>query len=299
MNSEQIYQQVQDHYGSAARSTSTEYGRSVAKSFGYSEAELANIPKEANLGLSCGNPIAIASLREGETVIDLGSGAGFDVFLAATKVGPSGRVIGVDMNKEMLARANENKERAGAKNVEFAESQITNIALDSGIADCVISNCVVNLVPEAEKHLAFEEMFRLLKSGGRIAMSDILAKKPLPDEIRENVGLYVGCIAGASQVGDYEKYLRQAGFSDVIIVDTNSDLNVYMEIDEDGIRKEQACCSHKTAGCCEPVKQATCCLDKPANCCSGGKDKTKATGTLQGLNLNEWAGSYKIFAVKH
>ncbi|RDL40079.1 Arsenite methyltransferase methyltransferase [Venustampulla echinocandica] len=281
MDSAHIYQQVQDHYGSAANSGDAKYSTSVAKSFGYSEEELANIPQEANLGLSCGNPLVIASLSEGETVIDLGSGAGLDVFLAAKKVGSSGRVIGVDMNKEMLARAEKNKQNSGADNVKFVESQITKINLESGIADCIISNCVVNLVPEAEKPLVFKEIFRLLKSGGRLAISDILAKKPLPDKIVQDMSLYVGCVAGASQVSGYEKYLREAGFDSFRIVDTNSDLNVYMDMLE-----EPSCGGDKQpVGCC-------------ANISDGKKKTVVAAGTPRDINLNEWAASYKIFAVK-
>lgn len=163
--------------------------------------------------------------------MDLGSGAGFDVFLAAKKVGERGKAIGVDMNKvrdplsvqlgdteylnvrqAMLERARSNKEKSGADNTSFIESPITDITLPSATVDCIISNCVVNLVPELEKQLVFDEMFRLLKPGGRVAISDILAKKKLPLEMKRDMGLYVGCIAGASEVGQYEEYLRVAGF---------------------------------------------------------------------------------------
>ncbi|KAK2685404.1 hypothetical protein QWA68_015974 [Fusarium oxysporum] len=182
MNSEDIYAQVSEHYGSAAKGSDARYSNTIAKAFGYSEEELALVPKDANLGLSCGIPLAIATLREGETVIDLGSGAGLDVFLSANKVGPIGKAIGVDMNKDMLAKALALKADCAINNVEFIESRITNIVLEDGITDCIISNCVVNLVLHDEKQQAFNEMFRLLKPGGRVAISDILAKKPLTEK---------------------------------------------------------------------------------------------------------------------
>lgn len=173
----------------------------------------------------------LANDEKGETVVDLGSGAGFDVFAAANKVGPTGRAIGVDMNKvrkfhsasrvklmsntaqqNMIDKANANKARVHASNVQFIESAITSITLPDKVADCIISNCVINLVPTEDKQLAFSEMFRLLKPGGRLAVSDILARKDFTDEIKNNIALYVGCIAGASKVSEYDKFLRNAGF---------------------------------------------------------------------------------------
>ncbi|KAJ4600711.1 hypothetical protein HRR85_009131 [Exophiala dermatitidis] len=212
MDESQIYEKVQEAYSAAVKGNGSDYGRKVAAAFGYSEQELASIPEGANLGLSCGNPLALAKLREGEIVVDLGSGAGFDVFLAAKKVGAQGKAIGVDMNKDMLERAERNKERAQSNNISFVESRITKVALPDAIADCIISNCVVNLVPEGEKQLVFNEMFRLLKTGGRVAISDILTRKELSQELKRDMALYVGCIAGASQVKQYEQYLRAAGF---------------------------------------------------------------------------------------
>ena len=167
---------------------------------------------------------------KGETVVDLGSGAGFDVFLAASKVGLTGAVYGVDMNKasgaaypyafsdspdsrqDMIIRANKSRAKTNSRNVSFVESKITDIPLQSGIADCIISNCVINLVPAEEKQLAFNEMFRLLKPGGRLAISDILLKQALPEDLQWCMALYTGCVAGASRVAEYEKYLQVAGF---------------------------------------------------------------------------------------
>ncbi|KKY36689.1 putative sam-dependent methyltransferase coq5 family protein [Diaporthe ampelina] len=273
MSTQKIYDHVTERYSAASRGTALEYGASVAKAFGYSEKELADIPKESNLGLSCGNPMAMASIREGETVIDLGSGAGFDVFLAANKVGPNG--------KDMLARANEIKEKHGKSNVSFVDSQITDMsAIPSGTADCIISNCVINLVPEEDKPLVFKEMHRLLKPGGRVAISDILAKKPLPEKLRANMALYVGCVSGASLVGQYEQYLREAGFEagGAAIKDDGADLNVYLETNPDGTR---------TAG------------GTGGNLCyQAYAFEKKDLADLEGENLNEWAGSYKIYAVK-
>ncbi|KAK2038783.1 arsenite methyltransferase [Colletotrichum somersetense] len=308
MNADKIYESVHDRYTAAARGVDQGYGRSVAKSFGYTEEELANIPKDANLGLSCGNPTAIASLQEGETVVDLGSGAGFDAFLAASKVGPTGTVYGVDMNEDMVARANKSRAETQGDNVSFVQSKITDIPLQSGIADCVISNCVINLVPAEEKQLAFDEMFRLLKPGGRLAISDMLLKQALPDSLRSCVALYTDCIAGASQVADYDKYLRAAGFHEVLITDTNADLNVYLETDVDGTAKAASgqgtssqCCGvavkDRTAASC-PAGQGT------RSCASENADSNSEDGGCGGCgggrhgDLNKWASSYKIFAVK-
>ncbi|KAK3298716.1 S-adenosyl-L-methionine-dependent methyltransferase [Chaetomium fimeti] len=245
MDSSKLYDQVREHYSSASRGTSVKYGEAVAKSFGYSADELANIPEDANLGLSCGNPLAITSLNEGETVIDLGSGAGFDIFLAAGKVGPSGRAIGIDMNEDMLARANRIKatqtQTAPTDHITFLKANITAVPLASGTADCVISNCVINLVPHADKPAVFAEMHRLLKPGGRVAVSDILAKKALPEKLLADIAMYVGCISGASELGEYEAWLKEVGFNEVMIVDTGADINVYLETGEDGERKDSCC----------------------------------------------------------
>ncbi|KAI9722643.1 MAG: hypothetical protein M1812_001574 [Candelaria pacifica] len=213
MDNSQKYQIVKDGYSQYARQDqSTAYSEKVATAFGYSPEDLSSIPEGANLGLSCGNPLGTAKLQKGEVVVDLGSGAGFDVFQAAKKVAPDGKAIGVDMNKDMLALARKNAAKSNVDNVSFVESGITSIQLPSESANCIVSNCVINLVPEADKHLVFREIFRVLMPEGRVAISDILAKKELPAEIRDDVSLYVGCIAGASRVGQYEQYLKDAGF---------------------------------------------------------------------------------------
>ncbi|KAH8799752.1 arsenite methyltransferase [Xylogone sp. PMI_703] len=282
MDSKYIYQKVQEQYGAAAKGESGAYARKVATAFGYTEDELATIPLDSNLGLSCGNPLALAKLREGETVIDLGSGAGFDVFLAAKRLGPSGKAIGVDMNKDMLARANQNKINAQADNVLFVESSITNIPISNESADCIISNCVINLVPEQDKHLVFNEMFRLLKSGGRVAISDILIKRQLPQELKDSMALYIGCVAGASLVTDYDKYLKEAGFSDVLIVDSKNDLNVYTSSGED-------------ASCCGERSAVSCCQKSDSCCSTKGSTLEKLMAEFKHVDFNEWAGMFCSF----
>src|SRR3954454_9170153 len=207
---------VREKYGAvAASSLSSEHAgvHRVAEAFGYTAEELASVPAEANMGLSCGNPTATANLRPGEVVVDLGSGGGLDVFLAATKVGPTGKAIGIDMTPEMLERARANAARQGLGNVEFHEATIDKLPLPDGSVDCVISNCVINLAPD--KGAVLREIARVLKPGGRLAVSDIALKKPLPAEIGDDLLAYVGCIAGAIPIDEYVTGLESAGFSDV------------------------------------------------------------------------------------
>lgn len=187
----------------------------IGKRIGYAEAEIAEVPEGANLGLGCGNPIALASLKEGETVLDLGSGAGFDCFLAAGRVGKTGRVIGVDMTPEMVERARENAARDGVENVEFRLGDIEHLPVEDGRVDIIISNCVINLAPD--KGRVFREAFRVLKPGGRLMVSDIVLTRPLPDFVRNSVAAYIGCVAGASLKEDYLEAMRQAGFEDVTV----------------------------------------------------------------------------------
>src|SRR6266498_3974967 len=247
--SESIVEAVRSRYGSVAKSgLSSEHDgvRAVAEAFGYSPEELSSIPAEANMGLSCGNPAAIAHLREGETVVDLGSGGGLDVFLAAEKVGPQGRAIGIDMTPEMidLARRNAGKRQAAgaAPNIEFHLSTIDALPLADSSVDCVISNCVINLAPD--KPAVFREIARVLKPGGRLAVSDIALKQPLPAELGDDIMAYVGCIAGAIPIEDYRRGLLEAGFSNVEVVDSGVDLNIYAQVDNQ-------------AGCCSPAMNET------------------------------------------
>jgi len=189
----------------------------ISKKIGYTEEQIEAVPAGSNLGLGCGNPIALASLKEGETVLDLGSGAGFDCFLAAKIVGPKGKVIGVDMTEEMLARARANAEQGGYGNVEFRLGEIEALPIEDNSVDIIISNCVINLVPDKEK--AFQEAFRVLKRGGRLMVSDIVLKKKLPDFVKQSIEAYVGCVAGALQKDKYLEVIKSAGFEDVQVIE--------------------------------------------------------------------------------
>jgi arsenite methyltransferase len=189
--------------------------RSKAREMGYSAKELAAVPDGANLGLGCGNPQAIAAMRPGEVVVDLGSGAGFDCFLAAQQVGTTGRIIGVDMTHEMLKKARENASKVGATNVEFRLGELEHLPIANDTADVIISNCVVNLVPD--KAQVFREAFRVLKPGGRAAISDVVNIAPLPEDLRTDPTLLCGCVSGAISAERIEAALREAGFVDVTI----------------------------------------------------------------------------------
>ena len=226
MDDVQIKEMVRARYGgiAAARETSCcapaassccpeAASHDKARRMGYSEAELAAAPEGANLGLGCGNPQAIAAIQSGETVVDLGSGAGFDCFLAAQQVGETGRVIGVDMTHEMLKKARDNAASIGAANVEFRLGELEHLPVADNIADVVISNCVINLVPD--KQQVFREAFRVLKHGGRLAISDIINTAPLSAELQSDPALLCGCVAGAAPTDRVEKWLAAAGFVDV------------------------------------------------------------------------------------
>jgi SAM-dependent methyltransferase len=196
---------------------SNQSAKDISQSIGYSEEDVNNVPDGANLGLGCGNPIALASLKEGETVLDLGSGAGFDCFLAANRVGGKGRVIGVDMTAEMLEKARENARQGNYSNVEFRLGEIESLPVADNAVDIIISNCVINL--SVDKERVFKEAFRVLKPGGRLMVSDIVLTKELPDIVRESVSAYIGCIAGAALEDEYLGAIEGAGFGDVRVVD--------------------------------------------------------------------------------
>jgi len=189
----------------------------IGRQIGYSQEELASVPEGANLGLGCGNPLTIASLKEGETVVDLGSGAGFDCFLASQKVGKNGHVIGVDMTPDMLDKARDNATKGGYKNIEFRLGEIENLPVADDTADVIISNCVVNL--STDKPRVFREAFRVLKPGGRISVSDIVLSKELPEEIVNSVSAYIGCLSGAMLKGEYLKAIEDAGFTGIKVTD--------------------------------------------------------------------------------
>ncbi len=293
--SDSIVEQVQSKYGAVAASglSGDRAGvRAVAEAFGYGADELASVPAEANMGLSCGNPTAFASLRPGEVVVDLGCGGGLDVFLAAAKVGPAGRAIGIDMTPEMVELARRNAHKQGATNVAFHLATIDRLPLPDASVDCVISNCVINLA--TDKAAVFREVFRVLRPGGRVAVSDIALKKPLPEELARDVLAYVGCIAGAILIEEYERGLREAGFAGVQVVDTNKDLNAYAKVENQ-------------SGCCAPamtepgglLPMAPGCSDAPSPPLLGPEDVHGGlAGLLARYDVNAYAASVRVYAVK-
>jgi SAM-dependent methyltransferase len=228
MEDRKIKEVVKKAYGKVARQKSSccpdvsccgtpETAQDISTRIGYAERDIQSVPEGADMGLGCGNPIALASLREGETVLDLGAGGGFDCFLAANKVGASGRIIGVDMTPEMVEKAGQNARKGGYKNVEFRLGEIENLPVEDNSVDVVISNCVINLVPDKKK--AFSEAFRVLKPGGRIMISDIVLLQELPERIKQSLELYVGCLSGAALKHEYLLAVKEAGFEEVKIVD--------------------------------------------------------------------------------
>jgi len=232
MSEKKIRQVVREGYAKIAKQDSsccapvssccgsTNLAQDISKSIGYTEEEIRAVPQGANLGLGCGNPVALALLTEGETVLDLGSGAGLDCFLAADKVGESGRVIGVDMTPEMIEKARENARKGNYANVEFRLGEIENLPVADNAVDAVISNCVINLAPD--KRRVFTEAFRVLKPGGRLMISDIVLLKELPDLIKSSVEAYVGCLSGAVMKDEYIEAIKAAGFQEVGIIDETS-----------------------------------------------------------------------------
>lgn len=275
MSERKIIDEVRDRYAGVARaalSNESTAVRSIASAFGYSEDELNQLPAEANMGLSCGNPLALAGIRAGEVVVDLGCGGGMDVFLAARKVGSSGRVIGIDMTTEMLERARAGQQKLGLTNVEFHQATIDKLPLLDNSVDCVISNCVINLAPD--KLAVFREIWRVLKPGGRLALSDIALKQELPNEVKQSVEAYAGCISGAILIDEYRSLLEQAGFTSVVVTDTGSDLNAYAMASDGG------CCG---GGSC------------------GSEEKSLHDGlasVLQSFDVNACAASVRVHALK-
>ena len=216
-----VREAVRRRYGAvAAGATTAPTAERIARTVGYTENQLDAVPEGANLGLGCGNPVALASLRPGEVVLDLGSGAGFDAFLAARAVGSAGRVIGVDMTEEMIAKARANAVKAGLPNVEFRLGTIEALPVDDASVDAIISNCVINLSPD--KPAVFREAFRVLRPGGRLMLSDLVALGELPASVRQSMAAYVGCVAGVSLKDEYLAMLRMAGFDRVDVVGEKS-----------------------------------------------------------------------------
>jgi SAM-dependent methyltransferase len=290
----QVLDSVRSKYGAVAESalSGDQAGvRAVAQAFGYTAEELTSIPAQANMGLSCGNPTAMASLRPGEVVVDLGSGGGLDVFLASPMVGPAGKAIGIDMTQAMIDRAEANALTGGYGNVEFHLAMIDQLPLADASVDCVISNCVINLAPD--KPAVFREIARVLKPGGRLAVSDIALKAKLPAEVEQSIAAYVGCIAGAIHIDDYREGLLAAGFEHVQIIDSGADLNAYAKVEN------QSCC-------CSPAMSASDGLTVIAgSCCASEASASTSSGLhrelgelLSKYDVNAAAASVKIFAVK-
>ncbi|MGA7318256.1 MAG: arsenite methyltransferase [Silvibacterium sp.] len=292
MEQQGVLETVRSKYAAVAESelsTNREGVKAVAEAFGYSAEELTSIPAEANMGLSCGNPTAIASLRPGEVVVDLGSGGGLDVFLASKLIRPNGRAIGIDMTPEMIERARENAQKGGYDNVEFHLATIDHLPLPDASIDCVISNCVINLAPD--KPAVFREIARVLKPGGRVAISDIALKKQLPPAIAQSMAAYVGCISGAIRIDEYRQSLLSAGFEHVEIVDSGADLNAYAKVENQ-------------AGCCSPSTNNGNELNVVSTSCCSLADSTTASlhedlaALLSKYDVNEAAASVKVYAVK-
>jgi len=232
MDSKDIKDIVKDRYGKIAKQgtsccgsgpsccNSPDLVQILSKEIGYSDEEVRAVPDGANLGLGCGNPLALSSIQEGDTVLDLGSGAGFDCFLASAKVGKNGRVIGVDMTSEMVEKAKENAKKGNYGNVEFRLGEIEKLPVANGSVDLIISNCVINLSPDKGK--VFQEAFRALKPGGRLMISDIVILRELPNAIRNSIEAYIGCVSGAIKKDEYLQKIEGAGFQDVKVMDETS-----------------------------------------------------------------------------
>ena len=215
-DADELRELVQEGYTRVARGISRPAGSSIddlSRRIGYEEKQLDAVPEGANLGVGCGNPTAIDALQPGETVVDLGSGAGMDVFLAARQVGPTGHVIGVDMTDAMLDKARDNASRTGVTNVEFRKGNIEALPIEDASVDVIISNCVINLSPEKDK--VYGEAYRVLRPGGRIMVSDLVLARALPEALLQNLDVYLGCVGGASLRDEYLETIRKAGFSEV------------------------------------------------------------------------------------
>ena len=239
-------------------------GPSASLELGYSAEDLSSVPDGANLGLGCGNPQAVAALQPGETVLDLGSGGGFDCFLAGRQVGPSGQVIGVDMTPDMISKARGNAVKVGAKNVDFRLGEIENLPVADASVDVILSNCVINLSPD--KARVFRDAFRVLRPGGRLAIADVVETAPMPDSIRNDMAALTGCVAGAAPVADIEAMLQAAGF-ETITVRVNPESGRFVAQCMPGIGAENYVASAtieavKPGGkaCCGP----SCCAEEPA-----------------------------------
>ncbi|CEM30750.1 unnamed protein product [Vitrella brassicaformis CCMP3155] len=286
-----IKETVRDCYSKVCREfnpAKQEQADQLAQSFGYSKQDVHELGAGASMGLSCGNPVSRADLREGEVVLDLGAGAGFDLFLAAKRVGPSGRLIGVDYSADMVERARANAKKRGIANVDFHHAELERLPIADRSVDCVISNCVLNLVPDKTK--AFSELFRVLKSGGRVVISDIVLRQKVPPGLAADIRTRVCCVGGALQAEEYESLLRQVGFGEVRLVDKNADLNVWKKLDvlpkQQQQQQEGSCCSTSRS-------EAT-----RVSCCGAEQSDSEAGSAFMTSDLNQFASSCYIHALK-
>ena len=215
-----IAKQATSYYASRSCGGCADISEEICKKLGYSEEEIQAAPPESNLGLGCGNPVALASLNEGEIVLDMGAGAGFDCFLASARVGSSGKIIGVDITSEMVDKARANARKGGYSNIDFRQGDLENMPVADNYVDVVISNCVINLVPN--KKMVFKEAFRVLKPGGRLAVSDVVLQKELPEFVKRSTEAYIGCLAGAIMKEEYLEIIKKVGFQDVKVVAESS-----------------------------------------------------------------------------
>jgi len=228
MNSSSVKKSVVESYGKLAKAAGGNFlsklfaccnpsklANEVGEKIGYSKTEMQSVPEGANLGVGCGNPSALAKIEQGQTVVDLGSGAGFDAFLVAPLVAGNGKVIGIDLSDDMLALARKNTEKSGYENVEFIKGDIEDLPLENNIADHIISNCVINL--SLNKGVVYQEAYRVLKPGGRLAISDIVLEKELPDFVKDSLAGHIACVSGAEKLDNYLQYVKDAGFQDIRI----------------------------------------------------------------------------------
>ncbi|KAH8822461.1 S-adenosyl-L-methionine-dependent methyltransferase [Flagelloscypha sp. PMI_526] len=308
---------VRSAYSSRAKDgASAEYASRVAQSFGYSVEQLKAVPEESHMGLSCGNPTVTATLQPGEVVLDLGSGGGIDIFLAANKVGPEGFTIGLDVSPDMISRARSSAQRRGLfpPHMAFVETSLSEtLPIKSNSIDCVLSNCVLNLLPTPAKNIIFQEIWRVLKPGGRVVLDDIIAKQELPPKIKEDLAYYVGCIAGAITVEEYQALMQSAGFFDPLFVDNKADVNVYVTAAE-AESNASGCCGAmepemKSSGCCGAAnansKPSSGFADQPMSADSQNQipfklpeeDLNKFVGKFLRFNLRLWT-SYQVYAMK-
>ncbi|KAJ7466439.1 S-adenosyl-L-methionine-dependent methyltransferase [Mycena latifolia] len=271
-----LVERVNEAYSSIAKAgAAPTYASEVAQSFGYTREQLESIPKDSHMGLGCGNPTVTATLKPGETVLDLGSGGGIDIFLAASKIGLEGKAIGLDMSADMIKRARANAVRRGLAppNVCFVQCSLTDtLPIESNSIDCVLSNCVINLLPQSGKNHIFKEIYRVLKPGGRLVLDDIIAKVELPTLIRDNMKHYISCIGGAIQMHEYNEIMKSAGFNDSMFVDSLADLNIYVMAADAG--------------------------PAPVACCGSNPTNAETSAEAADIDLNQWAASYQIYAMK-